>query len=583
MGNTDVFCFLDFREDLHPGIPCPESIGQAQYVKDVFIDSETDVGVISGLPAALPLGPSAMAETRDLVNQLAGSERALSQAVCDPTAPAGAETHIDTMEMQVKVLKGRALKCYTYSYGGWRLDDDNGTRMLEEATRLGIKLVNTHKGLPAIFAPGSPETVRTTDYPGALRNFPKMKFMAYHSGYFQGDTHPEGKGGITEWIEMLESLPKKDRRRMYSEIGSTFAIVWLSGPDNAAHFIGQLLKTLGSRNVIWGTDSVWWGSPQWLIDAFKALEIPESMQEQFGYPALTEKVKRRILGENAAKLYGVKRNEERCTVPPDSLQQIQIARGGHRAGRNLGGTDRKRAAASCRCSAAVGRGSGQTIPARHVAAGRRGCARGRDDVCRRRPVRRALCRARARARRARPGDAPSRSDDRRPRSACGAGRARPSRARTLADRRAVGRVSGARLPGTRERRLFAAPRAREGGRRTNRFVAIARRAATRSSIGPRRDMRRRQPRRRRRLRLACGRCAAPAAFTSSFDAIRRTSSTARTTCHGAALTAGLDLRAPAPGAHRRRRSAGHGRAPARRARRSGGELRLAEDREGDAR
>jgi hypothetical protein len=338
--DTDVFCFLDFRPELHPGIPCPEDIGQAQYVKDVFVNSETDVGVISGLPAAVPLGPSAMAQTRDLVNQLAGSERALSQAVCDPTAPAGAETHIDTMEMQVKVLKGRALKCYTYSYGGWRLDDANGTKMLEEATRLGIKLVNTHKGLPAIFAPGSPETVRTIDYPQALKNFPKMKFCAYHSGYFQGDTHPEGKGGITEWIEVLESLDKKDRKRMYSEIGSTFAFVWLSGPDNAAHFIGQLLKTLGPKNILWGTDSVWWGSPQWLIDAFKALEIPESMQEQFGYPALTDKVKRRILGENAAKLYGVKRNQERCTVPegsipPDNLQKLQLAQGGARHGRNL--------------------------------------------------------------------------------------------------------------------------------------------------------------------------------------------------------------------------------------------------------
>ena len=334
-GNTDVFCFLDFRPDLHPGIPCPEAIGQLQYVKDVFVDSETDVGVISGLPAALPLGPSAMAKTRDLVNQLAGSERALSQAVCDPTAPPGASTHIDTMEMQVTELKGRALKCYTYSYGGWRLDDANGTRMLEEATRLGIKLVNTHKGLPALFAPGSPETVRTTDYPQALRNFPKMKFCAYHSGYFQGTTHPEGKNGLTEWIEVLESLPKKDRRRMYSEIGSSFAITWLQGPDQAAHFVGQLLKTLGSRNILWGTDSVWWGSPQWLIDAFKTLEIPASMQEQFGYPPLTAKAKRRILGENAARLYGVKRKAERCTVPPDSLQQLQLAQGGSRDGRNL--------------------------------------------------------------------------------------------------------------------------------------------------------------------------------------------------------------------------------------------------------
>jgi len=334
-GSSQAFCFLDFRPDLHPGIPCPQGIGQGQYVKDVFLDSDTTIGVLSGLPYGLPIGPQGMADTRDLVNQLAGSERCISQAVCDPKAPPDRETSIETMEFQVTQLKGRALKCYTYSDMGWRLDDDNGTRMLEEATRLGITLVNTHKGLPAIFAPGSPETVRTIDYPGALRNFPKMRFMAYHSGYFQGTTHPEGKQGISEFIEVLESLPKKDRKRMYAEIGSTFAFTFLSNPENAAHLVGQLLKTLGSRNVIWGTDSVWWGSPQWLIDAFKAMEIPASMQEQFGYPALTDKVKRRILGENAARLYGVKIKAERCAVPPDSLQQVQIAQGGARAGRNL--------------------------------------------------------------------------------------------------------------------------------------------------------------------------------------------------------------------------------------------------------
>src|SRR5262249_23095351 len=158
---------------------------------------------------------------------------------------------------------------------------------------------------------GSPETVRTIDYPGALKNFPKMRFMAYHSGYFQGNTHPEGKKGITEFIEVLEGLPKKDRKRMYSEIGSTFAFSFLDSPDSAAQLPGGRLRTLGPRTVLGGTASVGGGSPQWLIAAFMALQIPASMQEQLGYPALPPKVKRRILGENAARLYGVKIKQER--------------------------------------------------------------------------------------------------------------------------------------------------------------------------------------------------------------------------------------------------------------------------------
>jgi hypothetical protein len=186
--------------------------------------------------------------------------------------------------------------------------------MLAEATRLGITLCNTHKGLPAIFAPGSPETVRTLDYPGALKNFPKMRFMAYHSGYFQGDTHPEGKQGSTEFIEMLEGLPKKDRKRMYAEIGSTFAFTFLDSPDTAAHLLGQLLKTLGSRNVIWGTDSVWWGSPRWLIDAFMALESA-SMRSSSEPPAHDEGETPHPRRERGAST-GVKIKQERCDVRP---------------------------------------------------------------------------------------------------------------------------------------------------------------------------------------------------------------------------------------------------------------------------
>jgi hypothetical protein len=82
---------------------------------------------------------------------------------------------------------------------------------------------------------------------------------------------------------------------------------------------------------------MWWGSPQFAIDAFKNLQIPESMQEEFGYPALTEMRKRRILGLNAAKLYGVSRRDQGrlCSVPADRIGQTQTALGGFRADRSL--------------------------------------------------------------------------------------------------------------------------------------------------------------------------------------------------------------------------------------------------------
>jgi predicted TIM-barrel fold metal-dependent hydrolase len=318
-------------------IACPEKLGQVNFIKEVLINSQTQVLVISGVPNGVILGPDLMFRTRDLVNELAGSQRALTQAMIDPKREPGTPTSVDSLERQVNVLGAKALKCYTYN-GNWRLDDETvAYPMLAEAQRLGIGLINVHKGLAQIFMQ-NPEYVRTTDFPKVVRDWPDLKFCAYHSGYFLFNEHPEGLGGITEFMQVVKAMPRKERKRVYAEIGSTFAtVLLLYGPEAAAALMGELMKNLGADHILWGTDSMWWGSPQFAIDAFKNLEIPASMQEEFGYPALTEKRKRQILGLNAAKLYGLKKRDRRglCTVPPDRLEQLQVAQGGFRANRSL--------------------------------------------------------------------------------------------------------------------------------------------------------------------------------------------------------------------------------------------------------
>jgi predicted TIM-barrel fold metal-dependent hydrolase len=70
--------------------------------------------------------------------------------------------------------------------------------------------------------------------------------------------------------------------------------------------MGQLLKFFGPDRVVFGSDSVWYGSPQWQIEALWRFQIPEEMQKKWGYPALTPQIKRKILGLNSARLYGMK-------------------------------------------------------------------------------------------------------------------------------------------------------------------------------------------------------------------------------------------------------------------------------------
>jgi predicted TIM-barrel fold metal-dependent hydrolase len=251
----------------------------------------------------------------------------------DPTRRSGTLSVAD-MERQVKELGAIALKTYTGTTsrpleGGWFLDDEEVSYpMLEEATRLGLRLINVHKGLPQILGPMAEEYVRSRDLPKVSRDWPRLSFVAYHSGYFS-----EGLAGNEEFLGVMRSMGR--RHNVFAEIGSSWAITFSQGPTAAAHFIGSLLRDVGSSHIIWGTDSIWWGSPQWQIDAFKAFQIPTDMQEKFGYPPLTERDKRRIFGLNAARLYKIKVNEKRCEISNDQISQFRSDREMVEANRSL--------------------------------------------------------------------------------------------------------------------------------------------------------------------------------------------------------------------------------------------------------
>jgi hypothetical protein len=58
---------------------------------------------------------------------------------------------------------------------------------------------------------------------------------------------------------------------------------------------------------------VWYGSPQWQIEALWRFQIPESLRRKYAYPELTEKAKRKIIGLNNARLYGIKNTSGQLT------------------------------------------------------------------------------------------------------------------------------------------------------------------------------------------------------------------------------------------------------------------------------
>jgi hypothetical protein len=125
----------------------------------------------------------------------------------------------------------------------------------------------------------------------------------------------------TEYAVLCRDLPNT-----YAEIGTTWASSVITFPTLAAHLLGQLLKFMGPDRVLFGSDAVWYGSPQWQIEALWRFQIPEEMRRLYGYPELTPEIKRKILGLNSAKLYGIKPASNLATqfkaVPKDYASKM---------------------------------------------------------------------------------------------------------------------------------------------------------------------------------------------------------------------------------------------------------------------
>ncbi len=116
----------------------------------------------------------------------------------------------------------------------------------------------------------------------------------------------------TRFLVDCASLPN-----VYAELGTTFASSVITFPSVCAHILGQALKFFGEDRIVFGSDGVWYGSPQWQIEALWRFKIPQEMRERYGYPELTDRAKRKILGLNNARLYGIKNVDGRLVTPEE--------------------------------------------------------------------------------------------------------------------------------------------------------------------------------------------------------------------------------------------------------------------------
>ena len=348
------------------------------FIKWVYLDSQVTVGLLTNNnSAAIPDGaggtrpPKNVFESeraegltaeqtmaaRNFINRISGSKRAMGHGQLYTGIG-----NLDYMRYQIEELKPDVWKGYTIATAAkvdndpnsdmrrWRLDDEEvayptyelidsyaSDEMMEAYP--GFRTLCIHKGL-STNAGRQPELGHPMDIPKAATDYPQFNFAIYHACIRPGfwvenaltDIHSgrlrNGPGELDVGVGLKNGVPDilwstefayiaRPFENVYAEIGTTFASCVITFPTVCAHLLGQFMKIMGEDKILFGSDSVHYGSPQWQIDALWRFEIPERMRRQWGYPELTQEAKRKILGKNAARLYKIptgdddSRDEER--------------------------------------------------------------------------------------------------------------------------------------------------------------------------------------------------------------------------------------------------------------------------------
>jgi uncharacterized protein len=312
------------------------------YLQEVFIKSDTSLALLSSAPFDQRdrwfLFNDEIARARTSVNEIAGSRRLYSHAVFTPGRPGW----LDDMDRAISELHPDSWKGYTVgapfenSPYKWRLDDEKLVYpAYEKMVKAGIRNVCIHKGL---LPPGYQqkmsknwENAKVDDVGKAAKDWPQLKFIIYHSAIKLGKEPPEDallefeKTGYIEWVSDLAGIPEKyGVNNVYGELGAVFAVSCVSHPRFAAGILGTLIRGLGADHVLWGTDSVWYGSPQWQIEALRRMEIPLDLRKMWQFAELGPAegtVKNKIFGGNAASIYGVdvRAFQKKAELEPDRL------------------------------------------------------------------------------------------------------------------------------------------------------------------------------------------------------------------------------------------------------------------------
>jgi len=307
-GKGWIECFYDYHRNLSPEeylwpMDRFEKYGADRMVQDLFVDGYVDVGIFQPtyLKEFFVNGFNTTEQNSVLKNRY--PDRFILNGAFDPR---DGEAGLEYLESLVEKYHIKGVKLYTAEWRGdsrgWRLTDPWAERYLDKCRELGIVNIHVHKG-PTIW-PLNADAFDVRDVDAAASNFPDLNFIVDHVGLprledfcWIAQQEPNVYGGLAVAMPFIHARP-----RYFAEI------------------MGELLYWLGPDRLLFGSDYAIW-HPRWLIEKFMAFELPEDVQKETGAD-LSLKAKKMILGENAARLYGIDIEAHKTLLSGDDMAQI---------------------------------------------------------------------------------------------------------------------------------------------------------------------------------------------------------------------------------------------------------------------
>ena len=363
-----------------------ENLGRFHYLKVVFLDSATTSAVLSVVPTSPdtnnPLPIKEAVKTIETTNRLAKSRRTVMHAFVMPNRgstgtinpgphprPLYLDEELDLMMERAHLYHDKLRGWKTYcAWGdvpyasGWFLDSDVGMEFIHQVRNVSRKfpqippVIATHKGFAL---PGFDQRAATPrDIGPAAKANRDIRFLVYHSGYDIGDHQAPYRGDAKARSDTntVDGLIKSLRENHYdahhfrkkghhfgnvpnvwAELGSVWRSV-MDDPDQAAHLLGKLITYVGPKRIAWGTDSLWYGSPQKEIIALRRFQFTQRGKELYHLPHGLEgdvenptrkaphpsrTIRNAIFGRNAARAYNFDPDKRVHEIHCDAVQHLR--------------------------------------------------------------------------------------------------------------------------------------------------------------------------------------------------------------------------------------------------------------------